>query len=514
MRRTHQRLQQVAAARLERRAGEAARMKAEERFAAFFRAAPVAVLLTRIEDQVAVDVNPAYLALTGFRRDEVVGRTSLEMGVWADLAVRGRVWRELQSGRPVRGLEADFRRRDGSLRHVLLYAEVADQGGERLGVLMAQDVTELRLAHEQEREMERELHHLQRLESLGRLAGGVSHDMNNVLGAITALAESLKMTEGVPPRIHQLAETVQAAANRGRNLVRGLTAFARKTVQDPAPTDLNELVRAQAELLAHTTFRKVAFRLDLQPDLAPVLAEAGALDNLLMNLCVNACDAMPQGGTLTLETRLEDGRVLLAVADTGTGMTEEVLAKAREPFFTTKPPGQGTGLGLSIVDATVRAHGGTLAIFSAPGAGTRVEMSFPSVARSPGPAAHAPAAAPSGRRFRVLLVDDELLIRESVPVLLELLGHQAQSAPDGEAALELLRQGTAVDLVILDCNMPGLGGLATLERLRALRPDLPVLIATGAPDEATEAAVARFPAVGTLPKPFGLDELRRALEGF
>jgi signal transduction histidine kinase len=364
------------------------------------------------------------------------------------------------------------------------------------------------------RDMAQELDHLQRLESIGRLAGGISHDMNNVLGAIMALAELMAAQPGDPPEVSRGAQAILDAAGRGRDLVKGLTDFARKDIQNAVPVDLNALVGREADLLERTTFRKVAIVRQLQPGLPAVLGEPSALANVLMNLGVNACDAMPDGGILALSTRtLADGRVELAVADDGEGMAPEVAARALEPFFTTKPPGKGTGLGLSVVYGTVKAHGGTLELRTAPGAGTRVAMAFPPFAQAepavpdPGPEAAA-VPAPS---LRLLLVDDDELIRQSVPALMEALGHQVDAAPGGLEALALLEAGLEVDLVVLDLNMPGLPGPDTLDRIRALRPDLPVLVATGQRDPATMARILGVPRVDVLDKPFLLAELRKAL---
>jgi signal transduction histidine kinase len=382
----------------------------------------------------------------------------------------------------------------------------------RLPAALRQALEESRIRRER-RDMQQELNHLQRLESIGRLAGGVSHDMNNVLGAIMALAEIMAARPGEAVDVARGAQAILDAAARGRDLVKGLTDFARKDIDNAVPVDLNDLVRREADLLGRTTFRKVAIRLELEPGLAPVLGEPSALANILMNLGVNACDAMPDGGHLDLATRtLGDGRVELAVADDGEGMPAEVAARALEPFFTTKPAGKGTGLGLSVVYGTVKAHGGTLDLRSAPGAGTRVALAFPPYAADrPAPEVPAAAALVPAAGLRVLLVDDDELIRQSVPALLEALGQQAVAAPDGESALALLAGGLVADLVILDLNMPGLPGLETLDRIRALRPELPVLVATGQRDPATLARIRAVPRVEALDKPFRLADLAREL---
>jgi CheY-like chemotaxis protein len=256
--------------------------------------------------------------------------------------------------------------------------------------------------------------------------------------------------------------------------------------------------------------------MQLEEPLNPVLGDGGALSHALMNLCVNAVDAMPGKGLLLLRTNnLPDGRVQLRVKDTGTGMTEAVLAKAVEPFYTTKPVGKGTGLGLAMVFGTMQAHGGDLDIQSHPGLGTEVTLTFP-VPDSAAAAALAgnPVDEPlaHGGPLNILVVDDDELIRESLVPMLEILGHTARAAPGGMEALALFQEGLEVDLVILDMNMPGINGAETLARLKALRPGQVVLMSSGFNDAEVTGLVSGHPGVHCIQKPFSMKELRLKLE--
>jgi len=375
------------------------------------------------------------------------------------------------------------------------------------------DLTERKAAEAGRQRLERELNHLQRLESLGRLAGGVSHDMNNVLGAIMAVGSLLKVRHRDDPAIVKDAEALLQASIRGRDLVKGLRDFSRKELESATDLDLNELARREADLLERTTLKRVAVDLDLAPGLAKVFGEGSTISNALMNLCLNACDAMPAGGTITLSTRnLGEGFVELAVQDTGEGMAPEVLVRATEPFFTTKPAGKGTGLGLSQVYGTMKAHGGTLDIQSRLGRGTRIALAFPvsTTSRPEGEAAEDRPSEPR-RALRILLVDDEELIRRTFMLLLESLGHQVQTATGGLDALRRLEAGMEADLTVLDVNMPGMDGLETLSRLRILRPDLPVVLSTGFADDRIPAILGRFPKVRILKEPFGISDLEKLL---
>jgi CheY-like chemotaxis protein len=270
----------------------------------------------------------------------------------------------------------------------------------------------------------------------------------------------------------------------------------------------------EADLLARTSLQKIAVVQDLETNLALVYGDEGALANALMNLCVNAMDAMPDGGRLTIRTRNEpQGRVSLAVEDTGQGMTEAVRLRALEPFFTTKPLGKGTGLGLAMVFGTAQAHGGSLELQSELGNGTTVVLTVPSNldAHSTGPdpqLALDPQSLPS---CRILMVDDEALIRASVPPLLRALGHRVDVTASGLEALRIFAEDPAFDLVIIDLNMPGLDGESTLWRIRRVRPEIPVLVVSGHVDPLTQARLMAVPNLAFVNKPFRTMELQVAM---
>ncbi len=404
---------------------------------------------------------------------------------------------------------------DGSVRWLhaqgVILRDAEGRPVKNLGTL--QDITERMRAEAEHRALEAQLQRTQKMESLGSLAGGVAHDMNNVLGAIMALA-SLHEHQAPPgtPLRHSM-ETINKACLRGRTLVQGLLGFARQGLAEVKVLDLNGLIREQADLLAHTTLQRVRLKLDLEADLRPVQGDPSALSHALMNLCVNAVDAMPEGGSLTLRTRNhEPALVELVVEDTGAGMAPEVLARAVDPFFTTKPQGKGTGLGLSIVYGVVKAHRGRMDIQSTPGEGTRILMSFPASAPAAAEACASGGSDATARSLQVLVVDDDELVQASMATLLAGLGHRQVTVASGEAALELLGEDAAFDAVILDVNMPGQGGDGTLPLLRAQHPRLPVLMATGRPSQAVLDLVAATPAVSLLAKPFTMDELRVQLE--
>jgi PAS domain S-box-containing protein len=377
------------------------------------------------------------------------------------------------------------------------------------------DISTRKLAEDQQRRLEAELQHAQSMESLGTLTGGIAHDMNNVLGAILGVASAnLDNQPDGSPAYHAF-DIITRAAERGAMMVRSLQSLASRQPAEEKELNLNGILQGIVRLLERTTFHKFRLETSFSADLNPIRGDANALSNAFMNLFVNSLDAMAPGGTLTIRTRnIENHQVEILVEDTGMGMSVETLAKALEPYFTTKDVGKGTGLGLSIADSTIKAHHGHMEIQSEPGHRTCVILRFPAVeaastidapVRVPG-AGHVPGS------LTVLVVDDDELIRGSMQALLAALGHTSAMASGGDEAMAMLQSGLEADVVILDLNMPGMDGSGTLPRIRALRPSLPVLIATGRADQAALDLSHRYPGVNLIQKPFGMAALQEHLE--
>lgn len=390
-------------------------------------------------------------------------------------------------------------------------------GSLRALVGIVTDISKRREAEEEQRSLQAQLHQAQKMESLGALAGGVAHDMNNVLGAILGLASAHieSQPQGSPSR--QAFGTIIKAAERGGNLLKSLLSFARQSSSEVQNLDLNAVLREEVRLLERTTLSKVRLVLELAEDLRPIRGDAGALTHAFMNLCVNAVDAMPNNGTLTLRTRnLGRGWVEVQVQDTGTGMTKEVRERALDPFFTTKDVGKGTGLGLPMVYSTVKTYQGEMELRSEPGMGTCVVLRFPAceAAQRGKEVSGANRIMTSRGSLSVLLVDDDELIQNSMLGMLEMLGHVPTLAVSGEEALARLEAGLRPDVIILDMNMPGLGGAGTLPRIRASHPTLPVLLATGRADQTAQELIHTHRYVTLISKPFGMKELQAYLDAF
>ncbi|BDU73290.1 ATP-binding response regulator [Mesoterricola silvestris] len=485
----------------------------EERYRTFFAHGPDGIVVLDPETTRILEFNDQACRQLGYTREEFQGLALADIEAAETAEDSARHIRNVMNA----GIE-DFptlhRTKQGEVRDVQVTAQYIRVGGEPTYHCVWRDMT-LRKAREAEvKKLHAQLIQSQKMESLGLLAGGVAHDMNNVLGAILGLASAEVETHGEGTSTRRSFDTIIKACERGAHMVRGLLRFSRTAPADERELDLNALLREEVLLLERTTFAKVHLALDLDPALGPMRGDASALTNLFMNLCVNAVDAMGEGGTLTLRTRNLDGQVEAQVEDTGTGMTKEVLEKALDPFFTTKEVGKGTGLGLSMAFSTVKAHHGRMDIRSAPGEGTCVTVRFPAAAGSGGapPEAEAPPPGEAVKRLKVLVVDDDELVHASTAFVLKVLGHAVHAAWTGEEALRMIQEGLHPDVMILDLNMPGMGGAGTLDRMATLDPALPVLLATGRPDQRALDLVKAHPQATLLPKPFGIQELRARLD--
>jgi PAS domain S-box-containing protein len=382
-------------------------------------------------------------------------------------------------------------------------------------ILFGTDITESKRLATERQELEQKMQQAQKMESLGLLAGGVAHDMNNVLGAILGLASTCRQEQVDGSPLGKTLDIITKACERGRTMVHGLLDFARKDLAEERLVDLNTIIREEIQLLEHTTLQRVRLQVDLGPSLHLILGDPSALSHAIMNLCVNAVEAMSGGGTLTIQSRnLAPDQVMLAIADTGCGIPQDLLDRVLDPFFTTKPHGHGTGLGLSIAYGNVKAHRGQMQIQSQPGQGTKVVLTFPvgqPESLSPSSETGDPGLS-LPQDMRVLVVDDDELIRSTLELVFQAMNLRTLIVSSGEESLEQLEMGFEPDLVILDMNMPGLGGAGTLRRMRSLRPSVPIFLATGRVDQDALELAAAHRSVEILAKPFSFEELRSRLK--
>ncbi|MBX3501439.1 MAG: response regulator [Alphaproteobacteria bacterium] len=432
------------------------------------------------------------------RSIEVGGDYAIEYRtVWRDGSVQ---WAEIRArvvrddGRAARliGVSADITERKTA-------EERLHQLNETLEDRVAERTRELEEAHKtvvaemtQRQRAEDQLRQAQKMEMIGQLTGGIAHDFNNLLMAVMGNLELLR--KRVPPdaRIVRLIEGAAQGAQRGAVLTQRLLAFARQQELQVEPSDVAALVRGMSDLLARSVGARIEIAIEVPDGLPRAMIDANQVELALLNLAVNARDAMPEGGSLSIRaqgieapagTDLAPGTyVRLSVADTGCGMDAETLAKATEPFFSTKEVGKGTGLGLSMVHGLAVQLGGALRLSSEPGKGTVAELWFPATGGDAPRRDESPAAAPGAtpaQGLKILVVDDDVLISMSTVGMLEDLGHEAIEVNSGERALELLAQDRPFDLMITDYAMPRMTGVQLARKARDARPGLPILLATG-----------------------------------
>jgi two-component system cell cycle sensor histidine kinase/response regulator CckA len=475
-------------------------------------------------DGVVTDANDECLRIIGRTREELVGGAV----TWRSLTpeeyhvANTAALREVGQTGTARPWEMEIVRKDGKRVPVLLGVSSIDDDRSQ-DVAFVFDLTERRA-------LERQLQHAQRLEAVGRLAAGIAHDFNNVLAAITMSSELLR--DGLA-RDHPGMDDVQEirkAADRAVRLVRQLLAFSRQQVLEPRVLDLNELFSNLRTMLERLVGEQVEIVARLAPALGAVRADAGQLEQVVINLAVNARDAMPDGGTLTIETAnvfpnqpasagpRVAAQVVLSVTDTGIGMDAQTRARIFEPFFTTKEPGRGTGLGLSTVYGIVRQSGGTIDVASEPGKGATFRVALPRVydavetLRPPG------VPESGGGTETVLVVEDDAAVRQVTRKTLVRLGYRVLDAATPAAAAQLVKVYVgAIDLLLTDLVMPGGSGRTLAQDLLAQRPQLRVLYMSGYTDDAEVRDGLSEPACGFIQKPFSsaalANKLRQLLDG-
>ena len=440
-------------------------------------------------------------------RTEVAIRTTVDTGedytiehrvIWPDGSLH---WAEMQA-RLVRDSSSGTSRLVGVSSDVTARKtseEALRQLNETLEERVRARTEELERAHaavlseiEQRERAERKLLQAQKVEMIGQLTGGVAHDFNNLLTAVLANLELLRKRLPSDARTLRLIDGALQGVQRGTALTQRLLAFARQQDLQLEPGDLAGVVRGMIDLIERAVGAGIEVRMDLPPSVPAALIEANQIELALLNLVVNGRDAMPDGGVLTISLDEVEGAigdlppgqyVRLSVIDTGHGMSEETLRKATDPFFSTKELGKGTGLGLSMVHGLALQLGGVLRLTSEEGRGTRAELWLPTTTATPRePAENATQNVEDVPTMTILIVDDDALIAMSTVDMLEDLGHEVLEAHSGKRALEILKDVERVDLMITDYSMPKMNGMELATTARELRPDLPILLATGYAD--------------------------------
>ena len=465
--------------------------------------------------------NPRAQTVFGWTREEAVGRRLIDLVVALDDRVRFAEYLPPTLGSalsPSGGRQIEAVTREGKKLIVELSISIlVINNGMRFNVFM-RDLTEKVL-------IEAQLRQAQKMEAVGQLTGGLAHDFNNLLQGIIGSLDliQLRINAGRSENIGRFVEGALTSANRAAALTHRLLAFSRQQPLDPRPIEANPLVASMEDLLRRTMGEQIQLAFELAADLWSTLCDPNQLESALLNLSINARDAMPAGGRLTIRSHNVDidptmagtlrdvasGQyICIDVTDTGTGMPQEIVARAFDPFFTTKPAGQGTGLGLSMVYGFARQSNGHCEIRSKSGLGTTIRLYLPrhsAEVQAPAPvlASHSPA----GKGEMVLVVEDEPVVRKIVLEVLDQLGYQSIEAASGEAGLEVLGSGQAIDLLISDIGLPGLNGRLLADAAKQLPPGIKVLLMTGYASGAALAAGFLAPGMELITKPFTVQAL-------
>jgi PAS domain S-box-containing protein len=516
--RVRERTRELGAEVVERERAEHELEDANQRLRAVIDASPLAIIRLDLEGSV-ISWNRAAEQIFGWKAEEVLNQPlptipDEEKHAFHELLAGA------ARGEAITALETRRRRRDGALIDIRLWTAPLSTAGEIRGkIALAADFTD-------QRQLEQQFTQAQKMEAIGRLAGGVAHDFNNVITIVSGYCHMLLEDVRRDPQLEEAAREILKAADRAAALAGQLLAFSRRQAIQSREVDLNQLISDFRRMLGRVIGEDIELRTILSPDLVAVRADPGQLEQVLMNLAVNARDAMPGGGMLTIETagvNLDDPHArthaeaaagpyaMLAVSDTGCGMGAEVRSRVFEPFFTTKERGKGTGLGLSTVYGIVKQHGGEIWVFSEPGQGTTFKIYLPQVGSAAVASAAGEQAAPAPQGSEtVLVVEDEDGVRKLVREVLELRGYRVLEADGGEQALAVASEfDQSIDLLLTDVVMPKMNGRDLAEAMALLRPEVKILFLSGYTDHVVVEHGVLQPKADFLQKPFTPDTLAR-----
>jgi PAS domain S-box-containing protein len=513
-----------AAAEIERKDREAELRASEEQYRAIFNTSVDGMVVLAVDGAI-VDANPAFLEMVGYSKEEVIGTYPRQFVPPSSLPVVKALAAQIANGEPFAG-ESQVIRRDGQLLEIEVRGLRMDYQGQPNVLAIVRDITASKRAETERAQLEAQLRQAQKMEAIGHLTGGIAHDFNNILTSImgyTVLAAE-RQTVLDDPKLARYLEQMHLAAGRARDLIQQMLTFSRGKRGEPRALSLTPLIKESVRLLRSTLPSSIEIETDLENGLPSVLCDPVQIEQILLNLCINARDAMNGVGTIRVGVRRAEsvdhicascrkpvrghGMVEIAVSDSGCGIPPQVLDRMFEPFFSTKEVGKGSGMGLATVHGIVHEHGGHVLVETAVGLGTCFRVVMAPLARSTPEAVRvAPAAASAlnhtaSLEGRVLIVDDEEMVGEFMGELLANWGLQVEVVGSALEARDLfLRDPQAFDLVLTDQTMPKLTGLELAGRLRAARPDLPVVLYTGHSDSIEPDQVSRAGVRAVVRKP-------------
>ncbi len=508
----------------ERKHHEKKLSEVEERFRLAFRTSPDSININKM-DGTYVDVNVGFTELTGYNREEVIGKSSSDIAIWDIPEDRQRLIEGLQRDGQVRSLESRFLMKDGSTKIALLSANIIQLNGEPHILTVTKDISLLKKTEKEKYDLEVKYMQSQKMEAIGTLAGGIAHDFNNMLAIILGNAEMalLEIPDDNPGR-HSVNQII-LASQRVKNLIKQILTFSRQSDQLLVPLQLYSTVDESLKLLRSTIPTTVSIVHSFSEDCDTILADSTQIHQLLMNLCSNAVHAMDEKGTLEIAgsmvnlaaddiahqpNLLPGNYIRLSVSDTGIGVTKKIRDRIFDPFYTTKGVNEGTGMGLAIVNGIVNSHGGFIQVSSEPGEGTTFFIYFPALENIHYEKTEDVFEEYPPRNERILFVDDEEMLAIMGGSMLERLGYKVTVKTSSNDALETFKSNPqAFDLIITDQSMPNMSGAELSVELLKCRPDIRIILCTGYSKKITKEKAQKLGIREYLTKPFNIIQLEK-----
>ena len=497
---------------------EEALRESELKFRGLFDLSPQAITVTEVETGRLIDVNDTFCKLTKYNKEEVLGRTTTELGFYSK-EDRNRFIGKLQPSGEIHGFEMDFKAKDGFIINSVMFARHIQLKGKAFIITAFLDMTERKL-------LESQLLQSQKMEAIGTLAGGIAHNFNNLLMSIQGNTSLMLLDTNANHPHYARLTNIETSVQNGSKLTSQLLGYARGGGYEVKPISINRIITDTSATFSMTR-KDITLYQDLEHNLSWVKADPGQIEQVILNIYVNAAEAMPHGGELFITTRnitrkdikgksytIKPGNyILLTIRDTGTGMDKHTQAKVFDPFFTTKGLARGTGLGLASVYGIIKAHGGYIDVESQKGHGTTFFIYLPASKETIGEEVKIPGTIEKGKET-ILLVDDEEIILDVGEALLTSLGYTVLIAHGGKEAIEIVNttlESSPPDLVILDMIMPHMGGGETYDKLKEIHPTIKVLLSSGYSIDGQATEILKRGCNGFIQKPFTMRELSKAI---
>jgi PAS domain S-box-containing protein len=469
---------------------------------------------------IITNCNQTEATRLGYSKSEIIGQSILKFYSPEYHSEAQRLLHDIfEKNLEVKGLEEKMLAKNGELIDVSVNASIIrDETGQPLVRTVARDITE-------KKNLEAKVIHAQRIDSIGNLAGGVAHDFNNILTSILGSTSIMKRKMKHDDHWYRFADIIETAARRGAALTRQLLTFARKGHVQFRPVIVNDIIEETLRLFERSIDKKISIEKDLIEEICIISGDDGQLQQSLLNLLINARDAMPDGGTITVQSQkkhleedtpgvveiLKGDYIAVSVIDTGIGMDKDIQQHIFEPFFTTKDRGKGTGLGLSVVYGVVNSHNGFITVQSEPMHGTQFTMHFPILPASENLRSNIRQSKLERGTEQIIIIDDEKDVAGVIGGMLESLGYHVTMVDSGRKAINLFKKKKRFDVVILDLNMPKMSGKETFEKLKKIDPRIPVIISTGYSDRDMDVSQWRDAVDAFLQKPYPIEELSKAI---